>query len=348
MGRNCAKSVDLKQMTTLTPTISTIISVYNGEKYIEETFESIRHQTVLPDQVIIVNDGSTDGTHTKIDNFVKKHSGFEILVINQANKGLNAARLAGFRLSSKDLIHWLDADDVLHPDYYSVIRESFLEDSELGVAYTHHNFIDSEGSVISHPTARITRVKLSRFWIQNTKSTNTRLSPVAAYCWSDAIEPKCVFRRRVYEASFGWHPELGAPKALIGEGAVLMTEIALTAKIERIPEILYSYRIHPSQATNARNTHDYARKHLPKIYYSVPGLQSSQNKRLIRICELAWKYRVPMIKKIDSLKHNLRYHPAAALRDILGIMTAYVYSSPILLASSADLQKVNATAVVEK
>ena len=91
--------------------ISVIIPVYNAEKYVAEAVASIRRQRVEPLEIIIVNDGSTDGSLNIIEGL-----GDDIIILNQANAGPAVARNRGMAQASGEFIAFLDADDLWSDD----------------------------------------------------------------------------------------------------------------------------------------------------------------------------------------------------------------------------------------
>jgi glycosyltransferase involved in cell wall biosynthesis len=94
--------------------ISVIIPIYNGEKYITETIQSIISQTYPIFEIIVINDGSTDGSLQIIENISKEFS--NVIILNQKNSGPAAARNNGIRNSSGEYIAFCDADDIWVPD----------------------------------------------------------------------------------------------------------------------------------------------------------------------------------------------------------------------------------------
>ncbi|MCR4615103.1 MAG: glycosyltransferase [Clostridiales bacterium] len=93
--------------------ISVIVPVYNGEKYIRETFDCLVSQTHGDLEVIVVNDGSTDGTQAIIDEYSGKYDFF--VPVYQDNAGVSAARNNGLERATGDFVLFLDSDDVLTP-----------------------------------------------------------------------------------------------------------------------------------------------------------------------------------------------------------------------------------------
>lgn len=93
------------------PKVSVIIPLYNQKQYVGEAIDSVINQTYPNIEVIVVNDGSTDNPLPFLEKYQKG-----IMLINQENMGLAAARNAGIRKSTGEYIQFLDADDFLHKD----------------------------------------------------------------------------------------------------------------------------------------------------------------------------------------------------------------------------------------
>jgi len=95
--------------------ISAIIPCYNGEEFLREAVDSINNQTYLPQEIIIVNDGSTDKSKEIIE-ILKASSRIPIRNINQANHGVSAARNVGIATAKCDWVAFLDVDDIWLPE----------------------------------------------------------------------------------------------------------------------------------------------------------------------------------------------------------------------------------------
>lgn len=85
--------------------------MYNSSKTILKTLNSVKNQTVLPFEVIIVNDGSTDNSLAIIENFVNENTFLNISIIDKKNGGVSTARNAGIKASKGNWIALLDSDD---------------------------------------------------------------------------------------------------------------------------------------------------------------------------------------------------------------------------------------------
>lgn len=99
--------------------ISIIVPVYNAEKYISETLNSILCQTYKPIEIICVNDGSTDNSLA----ILKEYSDW-IIVLNQSNKGASASRNTGLKVASGDYIKFWDADDLMNKTHIEAQYEA--------------------------------------------------------------------------------------------------------------------------------------------------------------------------------------------------------------------------------
>ncbi|HCN11492.1 MAG TPA: hypothetical protein DIS75_04025 [Chryseobacterium sp.] len=96
--------------------ISVIIPVYNVERYLKQCLESVITQTFRNLEIILVNDGSTDGSAQICNKFAKKDQ--RIKVIHQINGGVSSARNRGIKIANGDYITFVDSDDWLTSDMY--------------------------------------------------------------------------------------------------------------------------------------------------------------------------------------------------------------------------------------
>lgn len=109
-----------------TPLVSILIPLYNAEKYLPECVDSIINQTYKNMEVIIVDDGSIDGSFSIANEYSEKYEW--INVYSQQNTGASAARNKAFSLAKGEYIQYLDADDYLHPDKILIqVRKLYKE-----------------------------------------------------------------------------------------------------------------------------------------------------------------------------------------------------------------------------
>lgn len=105
--------------------VSVIIPVYNSTASLGRCLESVFGQTLRPNEVIVVNDGSTDN----IEEFIQAYQD-KIIYLSQANQGPAAARNAGMKIATSEFIAFLDADDYWLPDFLMKCVTFLQEHSE--------------------------------------------------------------------------------------------------------------------------------------------------------------------------------------------------------------------------
>jgi glycosyltransferase involved in cell wall biosynthesis len=114
------------------PLVSCIVPVFNGERYIGEALDSIFRQTYGPRQVILADDGSTDGTAAVVAGY-----GDRLAYLRQPNAGPAAARNLGLSVAQGELVAFLDADDLWHPEKLARQIARFRARPELDISIAH-------------------------------------------------------------------------------------------------------------------------------------------------------------------------------------------------------------------
>ncbi|MCB9988482.1 MAG: glycosyltransferase family 2 protein [Rhodospirillales bacterium] len=130
-----------------TSLVTVIIPAYNAETTITETIDSVLAQTYKNLEIIIVDDGSTDGTPALLDAIADKHD--NIKIIRQKNAGVAAARNTAIAAAQGSYIAPMDADDLWHPQRIAM-HVAALEAAgpQTAVAYSPFHVIDKEGKVL--------------------------------------------------------------------------------------------------------------------------------------------------------------------------------------------------------
>ena len=113
--------------------ISVVMPCHNASAYVEEAVASVLGQGYQPIELILIDDGSTDGTERLVESLAAAHPG-RIRVLHQTNSGPYAARNAGLAHANGNYVAFLDADDTWHPDALAHLHAA-LVDSQADVAY---------------------------------------------------------------------------------------------------------------------------------------------------------------------------------------------------------------------
>lgn len=125
---------------------SVIIPVYNVEKYIRECLESVFAQTQKEMEVIVVDDGSTDGSMEIVREYQEKYNSLRI--ISQRNQGLGAARNTGFRNARGKYVYYLDSDDCIKPDLLEACYECAESEKLQMVLFDAEIFADGQTELV--------------------------------------------------------------------------------------------------------------------------------------------------------------------------------------------------------
>ena len=109
------------------PEVSVIIPVYNCKEYLSYCLNSLQKQTFKNIEIIIVNDGSTDGSKDIILDYAAGDN--RIKYFEQVNSGVSASRNKGFEISSGEYIIFVDSDDWVSPDYIEKLYNALIKES---------------------------------------------------------------------------------------------------------------------------------------------------------------------------------------------------------------------------
>lgn len=120
--------------------VSVVLPVYNGERFLRQTLDSVLHQSVGRPELIAIDDGSLDGSLE-----ILRAYGADVQVHTQPNAGVAATRNRGARLGTGDLVAFVDQDDVWYPFKLERQLEVFTGSEAVSFVYSDFDLIDSEG-----------------------------------------------------------------------------------------------------------------------------------------------------------------------------------------------------------
>lgn len=125
--------------------ISIALCTFNGERYLSEQLESLGNQIRQPDELVICDDGSHDGTASIIEEFSRRARFKVAFQINRERRGVTANFSRAFSLCCGDLILPCDQDDIWEPDKLTVLESYFVDDLELLLAFSDLSIMASDG-----------------------------------------------------------------------------------------------------------------------------------------------------------------------------------------------------------
>lgn len=206
--------------------VSVVIPCYNAEHFIGETIQSVLRQTRPVNEVIVVDDGSTDDSARTAESF-----GHPVRVVRQSNKGECGARNRGIKEAKGNMIAFVDADDLWHP-----------EKIQLQLAYLDKH--PEVGAVITSVALFADHIQNRRIFLQLEDEAVRKLKPIDFLVHWWANQSALMIRSEV--ASTVLYPE-----GITDSGDMIHSvELRMKTVIGAVPEFLAFYRRHPKQVTN--------------------------------------------------------------------------------------------------
>lgn len=127
------------------PSVSVCMAAYNGERYITAQLQSILVQLSGNDEVVVVDDGSTDGTRDRVRAFQDDRVR---LIEHEHNQGMSHTFEDAIRAASNSIIFLSDQDDLWVPDKISTIRQAFIDNPHVTLIVTDSSLIHADGSLL--------------------------------------------------------------------------------------------------------------------------------------------------------------------------------------------------------
>jgi|FLOH01.1.fsa_nt_gi glycosyltransferase involved in cell wall biosynthesis len=144
-------------MNTFNPDITIIVPMYNGLKYIKDSFSSVKNQSFNGNiELIVVNDGSTDNSLDLAFKLKKELDSlrFQVHIHNQTNHGIARTKYAAALMASSDRLLMLDQDDALTENAILSSVNAFDANPDAGIIYSNHLVVDGFGNMIRNSTKR--------------------------------------------------------------------------------------------------------------------------------------------------------------------------------------------------
>lgn len=215
--------------------VSVIIPVYNVEKYLERCLKSVVEQSLKDIEIIVVNDGSTDGSGAICEKFAKSDN--RIKIINQKNKGIGSARNTGMKSASGEYIGFVDSDDWIDSDFFEKLYDTA---QEYGADIAYADFI-RKGKYKHKIRMGIREKKVSVDIYDKMKHCrNLTLGCV----WNK------IYKRDLIESNGLSFPE----GRLFEDGIFSMQAIYYANRTVSVPDTYYYYFVNPTSIVKSQKT----------------------------------------------------------------------------------------------
>lgn len=211
------------------PTISVVMPVYNGRRYVAKAVESILAQTVADFEFVIIDDGSTDGSTAILRSYARGDR--RIRLVTRPNTGLVPALNEGLSLSRGRFIARMDADDLSLPHRFERQLAAFRANPRLVAVGGSFICIDSAGRT------------LLRF-PQPTDDATIQALLVRGHC--PLSHPSVMMLREAVQAVGGYDPEHAT-----AEDLDLWLRLGEIGELANVPEIVLEYRVHAASVSEA-------------------------------------------------------------------------------------------------
>jgi glycosyltransferase involved in cell wall biosynthesis len=277
--------------------VSIIIANYNYERYLSAAIQSVLAQTYENWEIILIDDGSTDGSRSLIQQFQQRYPE-KIQVIFQENQGHGEAINAGFKRCQGDIVALLDSDDLWHPSKVETIIPYFKFSEVVGVIHPL-NTVNKESVVIEqgHGIAGIPNGDLAKLIM---KTGNT---------WRYPSTSGLAFRRTALEKIIPMDP----PEWRKWPDGCLLYCAAFLGKVYALDDVLASYRAH------GENTHWTANPSEEQKEDSIEGVAMTNKWINNFLTRINYPGRVDLSQNLDYRRSQYYLRGVWNFREVLSL-----------------------------
>jgi glycosyltransferase involved in cell wall biosynthesis len=219
------------------PVLSVIVPAYNVQRFIEPCIGSVLQQLEAHDELIVIDDGSTDGTPALLDTLRREHRGANFRIISQANQGIAATRNAGIAAACGDYIVFVDGDDLLRPGALAALA-SIAATHKPDVIACDFNMWRPDNERKSRPVVLGYRPEVAI--CDREEILSTFFADRHMYVWANVV------RREVY---LRLAAPIFPPQRAFEDVAVLSRVLNGCASLYHLPLAIIDYRQHPASIT---------------------------------------------------------------------------------------------------
>lgn len=215
----------------VSPAVSVLMPVYNSSQFLSEAIDSILEQSLTDFELVIIDDGSTDGSLVTLKNYVKKDP--RIKLVTRENRGISSTRNELVSLAAGKYIAWMDSDDVSHKRRLEKQVTYLSENLGIVAVGSLVNFIDDDGDKICRWNVPLTNNEIDKLHIVGSGAA--------------LIFPASMMVKQVVDSVGGFDESLTG-----AEDLCLFLRLSEKGKIENINELLFTYRLHVSSISHEK------------------------------------------------------------------------------------------------
>ena len=258
------------------PTITIVIPVFNVEKFVNETLLSVKNQISPPDEVIVINDGSNDGSLNILNNYKDLH-GWK--VIQTLNQGIGLTRNFGRSLAKSEYIYFLDSDDIIENSLIFRMREIIKQYNKPDMILFSGECFSDNSSNDKMPNLKFT---IKGEYFQNNKLITNNVKKKESF-------PQV--SRYITKIELWSKNKLSYPKGIGEDEAIFFPLLALSQSTVVIPETYYNYRVGRAGSLNTSPPNSsHAKDYLNGINSTMEFMTLRYN--LIKPDLSSWRYRL--------------------------------------------------------
>jgi GT2 family glycosyltransferase len=232
--------------------VSIVSPCFNQERFVAQMVTSVQTQTEQRWQLIVVDDGSSDGSLEAVR--AASAADDRVSVIQRPHRGVSSARMAGVAVASpsSSYLLFLDADDELEPTMLDRFTRELESDPTLSMAHSRVTFIDESSRVLPGTPGMLPRLVRDRWGVRELADTET-VTPFASILALAGLIPSCVMiRRSAFDTVGGWDEGFGQGF----EDTDLFLRLALHGPVRQIPDRLVRHRRHSAQSSEQPGRHE--------------------------------------------------------------------------------------------
>ncbi|MCM1089520.1 MAG: glycosyltransferase [Muribaculum sp.] len=206
------------------PKVSIVMPVYNGERFLKTSIESVIDQTFSDWELLIVNDCSSDGSPAIMEEYAEKDHRIHV-IHNLQNQKLPRSLNIGFDHASGEYWTWTSDDNIYDSQAIETMADYLDEHQNVGLVYTDMHYIDENGEVLSE-----FRLPMDTFFLE------------------DVVGASFMYRAECAKKAGGYDPDV-----FLVEDYDYWLQLRQVTEVARIPQFLYWYRLHPDSLTMRRH-----------------------------------------------------------------------------------------------